>query len=482
MTINRIPSDMIADRESGQKLSDMLSDVASDLAGKANQADLDKSNKKINVLPTTIHNSDGIIDRLLAIAQTYNDNIGSFAYGNSGTAYSPSVLTPNGKFQMDCSSFANLMIHGVPFQNSRYANPSNPKNIENPLFFLGVDGYTYRLANQLAQYAYDNGYSFTPNSDFSNVEPGDVMFYSWTYFDTNPGSIPQSSLDFHNQAFMKIDHVAIMGSKKNDTYWNTIQFNEDLGSVYYPADNAYMSQCVLVARFPFANVETMYSNENLLFDGDTVKNGVSAATYSLTKPLVKGQYYSMFVKADSITSGRRLLLQTATFQTIFDDTGKTTDYGNGIIEIRFPYLLDEVTNVIRVAINGTTPIGNFTWSQLYSGYKRSKQNYVKNPNSKSSWVTPSFQNSWIATTNHPVSYRIDSNNMVSVRGVVQSGASGSIAFQLPAGFRPTQFMTFPSVNTTGAASSRVTVDTSGNVSIQGDTTFVILNGVKFYTD
>jgi hypothetical protein len=190
----------------------------------------------------------------------------------------------------------------------------------------------------------------------------------------------------------------------------------------------------------------------------------------------------MFVKADSITSGRRLLLQTATFQTIFDDTGKTTDYGNGIIEIRFPYLLDEVTNVIRVAINGTTPIGNFTWSQLYSGYKRSKQNYVKNPNSKSSWVTPSFQNSWIATTNHPVSYRIDSNNMVSVRGVVQSGASGSIAFQLPAGFRPTQFMTFPSVNTTGAASSRVTVDTSGNVSIQGDTTFVILNGVKFYTD
>ncbi len=59
-------------------------------------------------------------------------------------------------------------------------------------------------------------------------------------------------------------------------------------------------------------------------------------------------------------------------------------------------------------------------------------------------------------------YTRDSDGWVTIRGVVGGGSSGTVIFQLPAGFRPTKFEAFPVVTNTGYGV--VTVDTSGNVS------------------
>ncbi|SPT90212.1 Uncharacterised protein [Bacillus cereus] len=101
----------------------------------------------------------------------------TLSYGNIATPYDAKVDPINGKYQIDCSSFANLLIHGIPYDQSRYVKN---ENVNSKLFFQNLDGYKYRFANEIARYAFEKGYSYKPNSDFSNVEPGDVLFFSWT--------------------------------------------------------------------------------------------------------------------------------------------------------------------------------------------------------------------------------------------------------------------------------------------------------------
>jgi hypothetical protein len=458
------------------------SEVVDARLGEATLRDkIESVDTQLSNLPNTIQNTDGIISKLIKNAQTYEDNLSLIEYGNSGTAYSPSITINNGLYQMDCSSFVSLMIHGVPFEKSRYNG--NSTNEEDPLFFDGIDSYTHRLSNQIAKYAVDNGFAFQPNSDFSNLQAGDIVFYSWSYFDTNPESVSPEDLEFHNNAFMKIDHIGIFQDRKNEEYVNLIQYN-DIGegvSIYYRGDRSYMNQCVLAARFPFANITTSSKDENLLVDSGSVVTGASVV-YNLSEPLKKKDFYSLFVEVSDITPDRKILIQTNNYATIFDDTGKIGNYKNGILEIRFPYLLDETTNVIRVAISGTTPTGTFKWASLYKDFKRNIYTYLKNNSALRKWQKPTFLNSWVENASHPVHYRIDASGRVYLRGVISGGTVGTEAFVLPIGYRPTQFMTFPSVSTTANTTSRVTVDNNGRVTVAGDTGFVMLNAVAFFID
>jgi len=434
--------------------------------------------------PSIINNSDGIIERILRIAQTYEDNISQFVYGNSYTAYDANVQTVNSKYQIDCSSFANLLLHGIPFENSRYNGKT--KNKESNLFFLNIDGYKFRLANQLAKYANDKGYAFKVNEDRSNLQPGDILFFSWTFFDGN-GDLNQEARE---NAFMKIDHVGMFLHKKNDTISAMVQFDNGMSSVYYEASNSYMDQCVLAARFPFANVDYAFDNQNLIIDGDSAKGTTASSTagiYELTAPMEKGKYYTVSLNGSVLTEGGYFLLQDESYNVIYSDYGKSGSY-EGIVKFHFLYKLNTPSSRLIVGIGAPagTPnerSANITWCSLYRGYKRNVVEYIKNPNTLRKWVKPTFVNSWTENASHPVSYRKDGMGKVYLRGVVGGGASGSTAFQLPSGFRPTQFMTFSSTNAGGTANCRVTVDTNGNVTVSGtDVGFAILNTVSFFTD
>ncbi|MDF9457029.1 BppU family phage baseplate upper protein [Bacillus cereus] len=324
-----------------------------------------------------INNSKGAIERMIANGHSYWENVNSFVYGNLYTAYDLDITKVNGKNQIDCSSFANLMIHGIPYENTRYAGKTD--NINSPFFFQNIDGYKFRFANRLGQYAFERGYSFKPKADLSDLQAGDVLFFSWTSRD-HEGDVPA---DLRDNAFMKIDHVAVFLHKKNDSLWSTVQFDNNISTVYYDASNEYMSQCVLAARFPYANLESMYPEENIIIGGDeykSVSNTSTIATYKLAKNLVKGRYYTVVLDGTIITDECYFVIQAAG-KTIYSDSGRTSKY-NGITYLRFPYLNDDVADSITLyvgAASGVTPnrAATINWVSMYEGYPRNITKYNK---------------------------------------------------------------------------------------------------------
>ncbi|MFZ7936206.1 phage baseplate upper protein [Bacillus thuringiensis] len=339
-------------------------------------------NKILAENPSIVYNSKGSIERIIDMGQSYLNNINKLVYGNVQTAYDATVGLVNGKNEIDCSSFANLLMHGIPFENSRYNG--NIENIGSNLFFQNIDAYKYRYANQIAKYAFESGYAFKVNPDFSNVKSGDLLFFSWDSRNNNPTS--DLSKELRENAFMKIDHVAVFLHKKNDSLWSTLQFDNNISTVYYEASNEYMSQCVLAARFPLANVESMYPDDNILIAGDaqkSVSNTTYVSSYKLTKPFKKGRYYT-FVFEGQVYTDNCYFVILANNKTIYSDYGKIGRY-NGINAFRFPYLSDDFADTITLAIGAPVEINqnrsaSVNWCSLYEGYVRNKRHYSKGSN------------------------------------------------------------------------------------------------------
>ena len=84
------------------------------------------------------------------------------------------------------------------------------------------------------------------------------------------------------------------------------------------------------------------------------------------------------------------------------------------------------------------------------------------------WITPSFQNGWGTTAGFE--YRKLANGMVNVQGQLDAGTTtdGTVAFTLPAGYRPGSIITDSLVGSdvTGGAGGAVNIITDGNVKVQ----------------
>ena len=91
-----------------------------------------------------------------------------------------------------------------------------------------------------------------------------------------------------------------------------------------------------------------------------------------------------------------------------------------------------------------------------------------------------FQNSWVnfGGTNASASYYKDPFGRVYLKGTIKTGASGTTAFTLPAGYRPQEAEIFPVV--ANGAFGLVTVNPDGTVSITtGSSTYTTLSGISF---
>lgn len=334
------------------------------------------------VFASSLSMSNGMINRMIEVGQTYLNQISQFEYGNFNTAYDSNCAQVNGKWEIDCSSFTNLLLQGVTFENSRYNG--NVENITDKLFFHDMDSYTYRYSHEIANWCFDNGYTFVPNADMSDLQAGDICFFSWNNYDLAHG-YTQAQIDNHNQEFMLIDHVGVYLQKKNDAVHTLLELDNGFTTVYYDATPTYMTQCVLVARLPFPNVDPLFPDNNILISGDTVQNvsGTSTiATYKLTKKLQKGRYYTFYINGN-VTTGQCYFLLQANGQTIFSDFGKVLPY-TGITSFRFPYLQDTQTDTITLAIGAPSGVSssrsaNVTWCSMYEGYVRNKK-YYNSPN------------------------------------------------------------------------------------------------------
>ena len=357
-----------SDGTSYSKLGDRLDETDLELENNKN-----KINTKANIdtVVSNLYNTEGFINKILDVCQTYTDNFDKLVYGNVYTAWDDTVQTVNGKYELDCSSFINLLIHGVKFHNSRYNGKDD--NYGSPLFFNNIDSYKYRLANQIAKYCVENGYAFVPKS-LDEIRAGDIVFYSWKDFQTNPGKYTQAQIDFHNNAFMKIDHVAMYLDRKNDTFHHTIQYEQYTPQFLYTVSEEYMSQTVLVARLPFANIQEN-DTWDIIVNGNVKKiceNSITIGTYYLSKKLEKGKLYSLAINGQVNTSNCYYIVQDEQGNTIYSDYGRQHNFSGTMIAY-FLYQ-GEGADKIKILIGSsdtsiTQRNGHINWCSLYEGYK-----------------------------------------------------------------------------------------------------------------
>ncbi len=143
--------------------------------------------KKISTPIKALSVDEELINAIVQVAHSYIDhNNNPLEYGHFGANWYGSDLTGTKK-PIDCSGFIEMLMLGVPYEYSRY----NPYVSDNK---IGKAGYFFDIyeGNQIAQmsnelaltyqkakWADENGYGFYPNKDFSNIKPGDILFYSF---------------------------------------------------------------------------------------------------------------------------------------------------------------------------------------------------------------------------------------------------------------------------------------------------------------
>ncbi len=331
---------------------------------------------KLETKPEKHHNTDGLINKMFEVCNTYTNKFDSLVYGNSFTAYDPNCNPVSGKHEVDCSSFINLLIRGVTFENSRYNG--NSTNIVDSKFFNEFDGYENRVSNKIAQWLELNGYTFTPAADFSNLEAGDLLFFKWDNMD-GIGD------EFHDTAYKNIDHVCMYLNQKNDNIFLTIQYVDTNPNFLYPVNAEYMRQCVLAARLPFRHFNTPIHRIKMPpagfnEEGAMSSNGGDLITLNLDFPMVAGKIYSVFFRGEfntensypviqGITENSRVTLHTSYGETW---TGEQKNYKCYFI---CPDTLSDYEKIV-IAVGAPSGATNSTASiedvRIYEGYLSDK--------------------------------------------------------------------------------------------------------------
>ena len=236
----------------------------------------------------------------------------------------------------------------------------------------------------------------------------------------------------------------------------------------------YGSNCVvkvggtnaLVENIPFglASFELASTNSTVLNCTMAADNGYNNVFYvSGTKNYIENvRVYCTSAGSNrtTITNGNKLVGVTNT-------VGATTT------------ILDSLIGADFVSV---TDLGNYFASTTVEG---ALQEIGLNKANKAleAWTMPTLTNSWVAydSTRTP-KYRKDGFGRVYFKGAVKSGTSGNAIFQLAAGYRPLQTVSFL-VNANNTATAYCTIDTSGYVMLTSSVvTLVSLDSISFYTD
>lgn len=222
--------------------------------------------KNPNNVYDSISNSDGAISQMIYTALTLmsRSNLG---YGDIATAFDnvvepvPSEFEPikyeGEKMQINCSTFAQMCLLGITYDNSRYANPLG-RNIGTLYQYDSMAEFNYRYtkdefahiegadyqkmyANKMAKYAYDRGLLYHVKPDYSNIEVGDLLFNTANY---KPGN--------EYNFFWSIGHVSLVSE---------VLLNADGSKTVIVMENgtsesewSYGSAGVVGARFPLPNI------------------------------------------------------------------------------------------------------------------------------------------------------------------------------------------------------------------------------------
>lgn len=249
-----------------------------------------KPNKRINVIHN-LHSS-----KILEICNSYIENKDLFRYGYKYGAFRKEIFPIDGRYEINCSTFSMLIALGISLENSKYNGNENTHIFQNSytedILKWFSDSTQIKYSRDIAKKMHIDGYTLTPNQNFSNLRSGDILFYNLNQSNDRPG------IDF-----MGIDHSAIFGYQFGDKYI-IYEVGDDNGPHQVLKTKESMAKVVLVGRMPYKVIQNSeptileYNNnkKKLNLIGNEKMN-YNLAELSFKAPLKKGQCYTLLVNA-----------------------------------------------------------------------------------------------------------------------------------------------------------------------------------------
>lgn len=322
---------------------------------KLEQTETGLSNLEVRSIPFS--NSDGAVTRALNTALTYIDRT-NIVYGNDYTPFSDLKGTTNGKFEIDCSSFMQTIFTDTDYENSSWHNLDNSitnDNIYGEAYYPLVNHDRKRgrlLAHQMAKYCYDNGLSYVPREDWSNVRVGDLIFFSF---------------NFKEGFWRDIGHVAMVSRIDQSgkiTVFEAISGRETgcVESTYEIAQMNGSKRAFLCGRIPLpdTNVKPKLISENN-YEGDR--------GFTTIDELEANKMYTFFMKANLADGVYPILnVGSGSGYNVYSFTSSVRKRPDKMYKVNFYIKNLELLKMVKILLANSTAADTIEFVALYDGY------------------------------------------------------------------------------------------------------------------
>lgn len=261
------------------------------------------SNGRISIFDAngTSDSIDSYNTQLIELCEDYVCQAKQFTYGGNQAAFRKTIKNVDGRHEINCSTFSLLTSCGIKFHNSSYKGGTNKGVFKSDytdsliLWFSdgGPDDRQVKYSRDIARKLFEDGYCTIPDSSFSNLDTGDILF-----FNLDPAN------DRPNIDFMGVDHSAIFGYKFGDRFL-IYEVGDDKGPKRVLKTVESMRKIVLVSKLPnkqigLKKIKELASNQEektLALSGDGQSN-YELAELQLERPLKEGKCYTIVVNAE----------------------------------------------------------------------------------------------------------------------------------------------------------------------------------------
>lgn len=219
------------------------------------------------------------VSQMMEVARSYFLHREEFVYDTEQprTVFHPTDSTLSNltgytdKHSIVCSTFVDLVLSGISFENSRYNGGSNTKTYSYgmPELYDTVENYDGKNANQLALKSYSAGNLHRVNDNWSNIKKGDVLFFSKVAEETGADS----------RQFANIYHNGIYAGKNANGEHTMYHSARSTYAVSYDVINKNPlnvgSDLTFFSRYPLDETKNYWTNPIVLSKSTQLVSGTT---------------------------------------------------------------------------------------------------------------------------------------------------------------------------------------------------------------